>query len=142
MKKIYAKAIEMADPVSLKEKLVDVVAKINKSDYAERFLDILFDADLKEEELPRVVERHDEVRIRKDFNYFNDIVNYNYTRTTSRYFSNEEDAAEYSRSGNYDYNTSKSSLQDGYSYEGIYVRNSESYCTLYEWMDSKVVEEK
>ena len=140
MKKIYAKAIEMADSVSLKEKLIAVVAKIDKSDYAERFIDILFDADIKEDELAHVVERYDEIRTRTDFDYLNDRVNYDYTRTTARYFTSEEDAAEYSKSGNYDYSKSKSSLQDGYTYEGIYVRNSESYCTLYEWMDSKVVE--
>lgn len=140
MKKIYAKAIEMADPVSLKEKLVDVVAKIDKSDYAERFLDILFDADVKENELARIVERYDEVRTRKGFNYLNDIVYYDYTRTTSRYFISEKDAAEYTKSGNYNYNTSKSTPHDEYPYEGIYVKTSESYCNLYEWMDSKVLE--
>lgn len=141
MKKIYAKAIEMADPVSLKEKLIDVVAKINESDYAERFLDVLFDADIKENELSHVVERYDEIRTKTSFDYLNDRINYDYVRTTKRYFANEEDAAKYAKSGDYDYNTSKSNLQGEYTYEGIYVRTSESYCNLYEWLNAKPVTE-
>lgn len=140
MKKIYARTIEMADPVSLKEKLVAIVEKVDKSDYAERFLDILLNADIKENELPRIVERYDEVRTKTHFNYLNDIVNYDYIRTTVRYFSNEDDATEYGKSGNYDYSTSKTTPHDEYPYKATYVRTSESYCTLYEWMDSKVVE--
>ena len=76
MKKIYAKAIEMADPVSLKEKLIDVVAKINESDYVERFLDLLFDTDIKENELSHVVEHYDEIRTKTSFDYLNDRINY------------------------------------------------------------------
>ena len=141
MKKIYAKAIEMADPVSLKEKLIDVVAKINESDYAERFLDVLFHADIKENELSQVVERYDEIRTKTSFDYLNDRINYDYVRTTKRYFTNEEDAVKYAQSGDYDYNTSKSNLQGEYTYEGIYVRTSESYCNLYEWLNAKPVTE-
>lgn len=141
MKKIYAKAIEMADPVSLKEKLIDVVAKINESDYVERFLDILFDADIKENELSHVVECYDEIRTKTSFDYLNDRVYYDYVRTTKRYFANEDDAAEYTKSGNYNYNTSKSTPHDEYPYEGIYVRTSESYCNLYEWLNAKPVTE-
>lgn len=141
MKKIYAKAIETADPVSLKEKLIDVVAKINESDYAERFLDVLFDTDIKENELSHVVEHYDEIRTKTSFDYLNDRINYDYVRTTKRYFANEEDAAKYAKSGDYDYNTSKSNLQGEYTYEGIYVRTSESYCNLYEWLNAKPVTE-
>ena len=141
MKKIYTKVIEMADPVSLKEKLIDVIAKINESDYVERFLDVLFDTDIKENELSHVVERYDEIRTRTSFDYLNDRVYYDYVRTTKRYFANEEDAAKYAKSGDYDYNTSKSNLQDEYTYEGIYVRTSESYCNLYEWLNAKPVTE-
>ena len=39
------------------------------------------------------------------------------------------------------YNTSKSNLQGEYTYEGIYVRTSESYCNLYEWLNAKPVTE-
>lgn len=140
MKKIYAKAIEMADPMIIKKKLIIVVDQINKSDHIERFLDILFDADVKENELARIVERYDEVRTRKGFNYLNDIIYYDYVRTTKKYFANEEDAAKYAKSGDYDYNAYKSTRHDEYPYEGIYVTSSESYCTLYDWMNSKVVE--
>lgn len=140
MKKIYARAIEMADPMTIKKKLIIVIDQIKNSDHIERFLDILFDADVKEEELPRVVERYDEVRTRKGFNYLSDIVYYDYVRTTKKYFANEEDAAKYAKSGDYDYNTSKSTRHDEYPYEGVYVTSYESYCTLYEWMNSKVLE--
>ena len=141
MKKIYTKVIEMADPVSLKEKFIDVIAKINESDYVERFLDVLFDTDIKKNELSHVVERYDEIRTRTSFDYLNDRVYYDYVRTTKRYFTNEEDATKYAKSGDYDYNTSKSNLQGEYTYEGIYVRTSESYCNLYEWLNAKPVTE-
>ena len=141
MKKIYAKAIEMATPVAIKEKLIALVAKINNSDYAERFIEVLLDAEVKEEELACVVEYYDEIRTKKSFDFLNDRINYDYVRTTKRYFANEEDAAKYAKSGDYDYNTSKSNLQDEYTYEGIYVRTSESYCNLYEWLNAKPVTE-
>ena len=140
MKKIYTKAIEIADPVSLKEKLIDVVAKINESDYIERFLDVIFDTDVKENEIPYMVEHYSEIRTRKSFDYLNDRIDYDYQRTNTRYFINEADAVEYAKSGNYDYNTSKNAPSDGYPYEGKYTIHSNSYCNLYEWMDSKVLE--
>lgn len=140
MRKIYAKAIKMADAEVLKENLVALVEKINRSDYAERLIDVLFDADVKEDELAHVVERYDEIRTRKSFDYLNDRIDYDYVRTNKRYFTNEEDAAKYTKSGDYSYNTSKSTLQGEYTYEGTYVTSSESYCDLYEWMNSKVIE--
>lgn len=140
MKKVYAKAVEMADSISLKEKLIAIVAKINESDYAERFLDILFDADVKEEELPCIVEKYNEIRTKISFDYLNDRITYKYERTDTRYFINEDDATEYSKSGKYDYSTSKSISTDGYPYEAKYFYCSESYCNLYEWMSSKVLE--
>lgn len=140
MKKIYAKAIEMADAKVLKENLIVLVGKIDRSDYAERFIDILFDADIKEDEIPYMVENYNEVRTRKNFDYLNDRVDYNYTKLNTRYFAKEEDAIEYAKSGNYDYSNSKSSHNDQYPYEGKYTVHSESYCNLYEWMNSKVIE--
>ena len=140
MRKIYAKAIEMADSVTLKEKLIAIVGKINESNYAERLIDILFDADIKENELPYMVEYYSEIRTRKSFDYLNDRVNYDYIRIDTRYFVNEADAIEYAKSGNYDYNTSKNAPRDGYPYEGKHTTSSDSYCNLYEWMNSKVIE--
>lgn len=140
MRKIYAKAVEMANPVALQEKLIAVVEKIDRSDYAERLMDVLFDADIKENEIPYIVEHYSEIRTRKGFDYLNDRIDYNYQRTDTRYFVNEADAIEYSKSGNYDYNTSKNTARDGYPYEGKYTICSESYCNLYEWMNSKVIE--
>lgn len=140
MRKIYAKAIEMANPVTLKEKLIAVVEKIDKSDYAERLMDILFDADVKENEIPYMVEYYSEIRTRKSFDYLNDRIDYDYKRTDTRYFINEADAVEYAKSGKYDYNTSKNAPRDGYPYEGKYTIRSNSYCSLYEWMNSKVIE--
>ena len=140
MKKIYARAIEMADPVTLQEKLVAIVGKIDMSDYAERLMDVLFDADIKEDELPYMVEHYSEIRTRKSFDYLNDRVDYYYARVDTRYFVNEADAVEYSKSGNYEYHTSKISRHDEYPYEGKYTTHSNSYCNLYEWMNSKVIE--
>lgn len=140
MRKIYAKAIEMANPVALQEKLIAIVEKIDRSDYAERLIDVLFDADVKEDELPYMVKYYSEVRTRKSFDYLNDRVDYDYMRTDTRYFVNEEDAVEYAKSGKYDYNTSKNAPRDGYPYEGKYIVNSNSYCNLYEWMNSEVIE--
>lgn len=140
MRKIYAKAIEMADSVVLKEKLIAIVEKIDRSDYAERLMDVLFDADVKETEIPCIVKYYEEIRTKKSFDYLNDRIDYDYKRTDTRYFVNEEDAVEYTKSGRYDYNTSKNAPRDGYPYEGKYTVCSESYCTLYEWMNSKVIE--
>ena len=140
MKKIYTKTIELENPAILKERLLVLVEKIDNSDYAERLMDTLFDADIKEDELAHVVERYNEIRTRKSFDFLNDRINYNYTRVDTRYFVNEADAVEYAKSGNYDYNTSKNALRDGYPYEGKYTVHSNSYCTLYEWNDSKVIE--
>ena len=140
MRKIYAKAIEMANPVALQEKLVDLVEKIHNSDYAERLMDILFDADVKEDELPRITENYTEIRTRKSFDYLNDRIEYDYERTDTRYFVNEEDAVEYAKSGNYDYSNSKNAPRDGYPYEGKHIVHANSYCNLYEWMNSKVIE--
>lgn len=147
MRKIYAKAIEMVNPVTLQEKLVTIVEKlvtivekIDGSNYAERLIDVLFDADIKEEELPSVVKCYDEIRTRKSFDYLNDKVEYDYERTDTRYFINKSDAVKYSKSGTYDYNTSKNAPRDGYPYEGKYLVTSSSYCNLYEWMNSKVIE--
>lgn len=140
MRKIYAKAIEMANPVALQEKLIAVVEKIDRSDYAERLMDVLFDADVKENEIPYMVERYSEIRTRRSFDYLNDRIDYDYKRTDTRYFVNEADALEYAKSGNYDYNTSKNDPRDGYPYEGKYNVQSNSYCNLYEWMNSKVIE--
>ena len=141
MKRIYSKAIEMANPVDLQKKLVAIVENANKSDYGERFLDVLFDADIKENELPRVVKRYEETRKRKSFDYLNDRVEYDYERLDTRYFINEEDALEYSKSGYYDYNASTNALRDGYPYEGNHLVTSSSYCDLYEWMNSEVIEQ-
>ena len=140
MRKIYAKAIEMANPVALQEKLIAIVEKIDRSDYAERLIDVLFDADVKENELPYMVEHYSEIRTRKSFDYLNDRIDYDYQRTDTRYFINEADALEYTKSGNYDYNTSKNAPRDGYPYEGKHTVHSNSYCNLYEWMNSKVIE--
>ena len=140
MKKIYAKAIKMANPVALQEKLIAVVEKIDRSDYAERLMDVLFDADIRENEIPYMVEYYSEIRTRKSFDYLNDRIDYDYKRTDTRYFVNEADALEYAKSGNYDYNTSKNAPRDGYPYEGKYTVQSNSYCNLYEWMNSKVIE--
>ena len=140
MKRIYARTIEMANPVALQEKLIAIVEKVDRSDYAERLMDILFDADVKENELPYMTEYYSEIRTRKGFDYLNDRVEYDYTRIDTRYFVNEEDAVEYAKSGNYDYNTSKTSPRDGYPYEGKHEVCSNSYCSLYEWMNSKVIE--
>lgn len=141
MKRIYAKAIEMANPVDLQKKLVTIVENANKSDYVERLLDILFDADIKENELPHIVKRYEETRKRKSFDYLNDRVEYDYEKLNTRYFINEEDALEYSKSGYYDYNASTNALRDGYPYEGNHLVTSSSYCDLYEWMNSEVIEQ-
>lgn len=141
MKRIYSKAIEMANPVTLQEKLIAIVEKIDRSDYAERLMDVLFDADVKENEIPYMVEHYSEIRTRKSFDYLNDRIDYDYKRTDTRYFINEADAVEYAKSGNYDYNTSKNAIRDGYPYEGKYTIDSNSYCNLYEWMNSKVIEQ-
>lgn len=140
MRKIYAKTIEMADAEVLKEKLIAIVGKIDESNYAERLMDVLFDADIKEDELPYMVEYYSEIRTRKSFDYLNDRINYDYTRIDTRYFVNEADALEYAKSGNYDYNTSKNAPRDGYPYKGNHTTSSDSYCNLYEWMNSKVIE--
>lgn len=140
MRKIYAKAIEMANPVALQEKLIAVIEKIDRYDYAERLMDVLFDADVKENEIPYMVEQYSEIRTRKSFDYLNDRIDYDYKRTDTRYFVNEADALEYAKSGNYDYNTSKNAPRDGYPYEGKYTIHSNSYCNLYEWINSKVIE--
>ena len=94
----------------------------------------------KKDEVPHVVERYNEIRTKTSFDYLNDRITYNYERTDTRYFINEDDATEYSKSGKYDYSTSKSTSNDGYPYEAKYIYCSESYCNLYEWMNSKVVE--
>lgn len=141
MRKIYTKVIEMADSVTLKEKLIAVVEKIDRSDYAERLIDVLFDADVKEYEIPYMVEHYSEIRTRKSFDYLNNRIDYDYKRTDTRYFINEADAVEYAKSGNYDYNSSKNSPRDGYPYEGKYTIHSNSYCNLDEWMNSKVIEQ-
>ena len=141
MKRIYAKAIEMANPFDLQKTLVAIVENVNKSDYGERLLDILFDADIKENELPHVVKRYEETRKRKSFDYLNDRVEYDYEKLNTRYFINEEDALEYSKSGYYDYNASTNALRDGYPYEGNHLVTSSSYCDLYEWMNSEVIEQ-
>lgn len=140
MKKIYARAIQMANPVTLQEKLAAIVTKIDRSEYAERLMDILFDADIKEDEIPYIVENYNEIRTRKSFDYLNHRIDYDYQRIDTRYFVNEADAIEYAKSGNYDYNTSKNTARDGYPYEGKHIVCSESYCNLYEWMNSRVIE--
>ena len=141
MRKIYAKAIKMANPVALQEKLIAIVEKIDRSDYTERLMDVLFDADVKENEIPYMVEHYSEIRTRKSFDYLNDRIDYDYKRTDTRYFVNEADAVEYAKSGDYDYDTSKNAPRDGYPYEGKYTIHSNSYCNLYEWMNSKVIEQ-
>lgn len=140
MRKIYAKAIEMADAKVLKENLIALVGKINESNYAERFIDVLFDADLKENEIPYMVENYNEIRTRKSFDYLNDRIDYDYTKLNTRYFANEADAIEYAKSGKYNYNNSKASRDDEYTYEAKYTIHSDSYCSFYEWMNSKVIE--
>lgn len=140
MKKIYAKVIEMADAKIIKEKLIALIEKINKSDYTERLINTLFDADVKENEIPYKVKHYNEIRTRKSFDYLNDRVDYDYTRTDTRYFANEADAIEYSKSGNYNYSTSKNVHCDGYSYKAEYVVCSNSWCNLDEWMNAKVIE--
>ena len=140
MRKIYAKAIEMANPVTLQMQLLDVVKEIDGSDHAERLMDMVFDADVKEYELPCKVKHYNEIRTRKSFDYLNDRIDYDYTRIDTRYFAKEEDAIEYTKSGNYDYNTSKIATSDGYPYEGKYTIHSNSYCNLYEWMRSEIIE--
>lgn len=140
MRKIYARAIEMANPSTLKEKLVAIVEKIDDSDYPARLMDMIFDADVKENELPNVVKYYDEIRTRNSFNYLNDRINYDYKRIDTRYFLTEADAIEYSKSGNYDCSTSKNTPRDGYQYEAKYEVHSNSYCSLWEWMQSEVIE--
>jgi hypothetical protein len=142
MKRIYAKAIELADSTLIKEKLVNVVHNIKHSEYAERFLDVLFDADVKESELPLKTQYCDEIRTRIDFDYLEDRVFYSYTKVVKRWFINEEDAIEYAKSGKYNYNTSDSSKKEGYNYVGEYTRSGDSHCNLYEWMDSKPITEE
>lgn len=41
-----------------------------------------------------MVEHHSEIRTRKSFDYLNDPIDYDYKRTDTRYFINEEDALE------------------------------------------------
>ena len=96
MKRIYAATVRMSDTDYIKDRLQTTIMNLNDCDIIERFLDTIFECDVKEYELPKVTIDYDEWTCTlNSFDYITDKVRYKREKDVIRYFKTQEDANTY-----------------------------------------------
>lgn len=131
-KKTYAELIRRT---SMSEFTERVIASLEKADdKILRFIDIVYDIDVKVDELKPATLKYDNVVCHLTaIDYLNDRVDYVYESTDIRYFKTEEEAYAYAERGEYRYSNSNSEQNETYPYKGVYVHNVTSWCNVDDW---------
>lgn len=107
----------------------------------DRFVEILVGVDIDISNLPRKVKRNDVIYTIKSANYLKDEIIATYVGTDIRYFSNQDDADKFAKTGNYNYNKSSYQANEDYTIKGEYTSKKETYFSYDTWMNSEVVKE-
>ena len=110
----------------------------------DRFIEILVGADIDTSNLYRKIKRNDVIYTIKSANYLKDEIVAEYVSTKVRYFNNQDDADEFSKTGNFliiESRIIESSIQktENYLIKGEYKSKHETYFTYDTWMNSEVV---
>lgn len=142
MKRIYAATVRMSDTDYIKDRLQTTIMNLNDCDIIERFLDTIFECDVKEYELPKVTIDYDGWTCTlNSFDYITDKVRYKREKDVIRYFKTQEDANTYNHSGKCSWSSYKYECSDEYQFKGQYHEVNNDYCSLKDWMERKTIEE-
>ena len=133
--KVYAELISRTGCEEVKERLVRAIEDINDTKIA-RFIDIMYGIDKSVNDLkPKTLDYNSRVCTLVKLDYLNDKVDFIYEDTNTRYFPTQEDADNYSTTGNYDYNKSHYNPKDEYPFKGEHTHTATNWTTISEWED-------
>jgi hypothetical protein len=90
--------------------------------------------------LPKTVKsKNGNIRTMTSANFYRQIVYYDDTYSSERYFQTEEEAKKYAETGDYDYRTSSNYKKDEYPFLGVKIYQSSGDCSFDEWLTSEPV---
>ena len=108
----------------------------------DRFVEILVDADIDISTLPRKIKRYDGIIYTiKSANYLKDEIIATSVGTDIRYFSNQDDADEFAKSGYFDFTKSNYQEDIVYTIKGEHLVKKETWFSYDIWMNSEIVED-
>lgn len=106
----------------------------------DRFVEILVGADIDISALPRKIKRHNGIIYTiKSADYLKNQISATYFSDDVRYFSNQDDADNFAKTGNYNYNNSNYQEDGDYTIKGIHTSKKETWFSYDTWMKSEVV---
>lgn len=109
-------------------------------DIQDRFVEIMIGVDIDISNLHRKIKRNDVIYTIKSANYLKDEIVAEYIGTDVRYFSNQDDADKFAKTGNYNYNKSCYQADGDYTIKGEYTSKKETWFSYDTWMNAEVVE--
>ena len=133
--KVYAELISRTGCEEIKDRLVRAMENCNDSKIA-RFIDVVYGIDKSVNDFkPKTLDYNSRVCTLVKLDYLNDKVDFIYEDTNVRYFPTQEDADNYSATGQYDYSKSHYDVKDEYPFKGEYTHTRTNWTTMSEWKD-------
>lgn len=106
----------------------------------DRFVEMMLGVDIDDSILPKKIKRDGVIYNIKSTNYVRDEIVAEYIGTNERYFSNQEDADKFAKTGDYNYNNSSYSANETCTIKGEHTSKKTTWFSYYTWMNSEVVE--
>lgn len=142
MDKIYIYAANNTSAERIKTELVCALANTNNLS-VKRFIETMFGIALDKSNVPaKTYHWSGSIRTLTNFDYIDDRIDYEYKSTEVRYFKDTNDAERYAKTGEYVYSTSSTKESDEFSVMASHIFTHTSYCTIDEWINSKIVTEE
>lgn len=129
MKKIYEWALNR---INVPASVINAVSML-RPEHAEKFVEVSIGCAVNDEDVPKEFINEDKLYKLIRCNYILDEIIYESVDTSYRYFDNQEDADEYAKTGNYNWNKSSSSKKDEYPIKGAWIRPCEHETNYERW---------
>ena len=107
----------------------------------DRFIETMVGVNIDDSILPKRIKRNDVVYSIKSANYIRDEITAEYIGTDIRYFSNQDDADKFAKTGDYNYNNTTRIANETCTIKGEYTSKKETWFSYDTWMNSEVVVE-
>ena len=105
----------------------------------DRFIEMMVGVSIDDSTLPKRIKRNDVIYTIKSTNYVKDEITAEYIGTDIRYFSNQDDADKFTKTGDYNYNKSSYSANETCTIKAKYTSKKETWFSYNTWMNSEVV---
>ena len=105
----------------------------------DKFVEVLIGVNIDDSALPKRIKRNDVIYDIKSTNYIKDEVKAEYIGTDVRYFSNQDDADKFAKTGDYNYNNSSYQANETCTIKGEYTSKKTTWFSYDTWMNSEVV---